>query len=191
MQYVDWTPQLTVDPPVYLDANILVGTIVRTHHLYPTCVKLIATLLTGKSSVLISPVSLDECLWATAKLAYCRLFKHPHPSTVRWSKDIYLKWCEKIFESYEGWITAVGSMMKDWSNAGVPIEVIPKTDALWEHVVDLTPHYMRQFKLSSADAMHLALAETHARTFVTADSDFAEIQKNPPAGELVILHLAA
>ncbi len=188
MQYVDWTPQLTIDPPVYLDANVLVGTIVRTHSLYPTCVKLTATLLASKCSVLISPVSLNECLWATAKLAYCQLFKHP--SKVQWGKNLYLKWREKIFESYEGWITAVGSMMKDWSNAGVPIEVIPKTDALWEHVVDLTPGYMQQLKLTPADAMHLALAQTHARTFITADSDFEVIRGNPPDGELVILHLA-
>jgi predicted nucleic acid-binding protein len=190
MQYVDWTPQLAIDPPVYLDANVLVGTIIRTHRLYPTCVRLTATLLAGKSSVLISPVSLDECLWATAKLAYCQL-THQHPYTKGWNKKTYLKWCEKIFASYEGWITAVGSMIKDWSNAGVPIEVIPKTDALWEHVVDLTPKYMQQLKLTPADAIHLALAQTHARTFITADSDFEVLRKNPAAGELVILHLVA
>ena len=189
MQYIDWTPQLTVDPPVYLDANVLVGAIVSTHRLYPKCIKLTADLLIGKSSVLISPISLDECLWATAKLAYCQL-AHQRPYA-NWNKSIYLRWCERIFQSYEGWITAVGSMMKDWSNAGVPIEVIPKTEALWEHVVDLTPSYMRQFKLSPADAIHLALAQTHARTFITADSDFEEIRKNPPAGELVIVKLAA
>jgi len=190
MQYIDWTPQLTIDSPTYLDANVLVGTIVRTHRLYPKCIKLMANLLIGKSSVLISPISLDECLWATAKLAYCQL-AHQHPSTKGWNKQTYLRWCERIFQSYEGWITAVGSMMKDWSNAGVPIEVIPKTDALWEHVVDLTPDYMKQLKLTPADAIHLALAQTHARTFVTADSDFEEVRENPPAGELVIVKLAA
>ena len=189
MEYVDWTPQLAIDPPVYLDASVLVGTIVRTHRLYSTCVKLTATLLEGKSNILLSTVSVNECIWATTKLAYCALFRHP--SNVKFSKDIYLRWCEKIFESYGGWITAVGSMMKDWSNAGVPIEVIPKTDALWEHVVDLTPDYMKQLKLTPADAIHLALAQTHARTFVTADSDFEEVRKNPPAGELVIVKLAA
>lgn len=190
MQYVDWTPQLAIDPPVYLDANVLVGAIVSIHPLYPSCIQLTANLLTGKSSILISPVSLDECLWATAKLAYCQL-ANQLPSTRGWNKRTYLNWCERIFASYEGWITAVGSMIKDWSNAGVPIEVIPKTDVLWEHVVDLTPKYMQQLKLTPADAMHLALAETHARTFITADSDFEEIKKNPPVGELVILHLAA
>jgi len=189
MQYIDWTPQLTVDPPVYLDANVLVGAIVSTHRLYPKCIKLTADLLIGKSSVLISPISLNECLWATAKLAYCQI--NHQPPNAKWSKEIYLRWCEQIFQSYEGWITAVGSMMKDWSNAGVPIEVIPKTDALWEHVVDLTPDYMKQLKLTPADAIHLALAQTHARTFVTADSDFEEVRKNPPAGELVIVKLAA
>ena len=189
MQYVDWTPQLTVDPPAYLDANILIGAIVSTHRLYPTCVKLLATLLTGKSSVLISPVSLAECLWATAKLAYCQLTNNPPHA--HWTKAIYMRWCERIFQSYEGWITAVGSMTKDWSNAGVPIEVIPKTEVLWEQVVDLAPGYMQQFKLSPTDAIHLALAQTHARTFITADSDFEGIRQNPPAGELIILHVAA
>ncbi|MBA7653114.1 hypothetical protein ES703_60957 [subsurface metagenome] len=189
MQYTDWTPQLTVESPVYLDANILVGTIVSNHRLYPMCIKLTATLLAGKSNILLSAVSVNECIWATTKLAYCALFGHP--SNVKFSKDIYLKWREKIFESYGGWITAVGSMMKDWSNAGVPIEVIPKTDALWERVVDLTPGYMQQLKLTPADAIHLALAQTHARTFITADSDFEIVRANPPAGELVIVKLAA
>ena len=189
MQYIDWSPQLTIDSPAYLDANILVGTIVSIHRLYPKCIQLMANLLTGKSNVLISPISLDECLWATAKLAYCQLTNNP--PTAHWNKGIYLRWCEKIFQSYEGWITAVGSMIKDWSNAGVPIEVVPKTQALWEHAVDLAPSYMRELKLSPADAIHLAFAQTHARTFITADSDFEEIRKNPPAGELVILHLTA
>ena len=188
MQYIDWTPQLTIDSPAYLDANVLVGTIVSTHRLYPKCIKLTADLLIGKASVLISPISLDECLWATAKLAYCQITNNP--PNAHWSKAIYLRWCEKIFQSYEGWITAVGSMMKDWSNAGVPIEVVPKTQALWDHVVDLAPSYMQQFKLSPADALHLAFAQTHARTFITTDSDFEVVRANPPAGELVILHIA-
>ena len=188
MQYTDWTPQLTVESPVYLDANILVGAIVSIHRLYTKCTQLTANLLRGKSSLLISPISLDECLWATAKLAYCQLSKAPL-HTRNWNKPLYQRWCDRIFESYEGWITAVGSMIKDWSNAGVSIEVIPKTEALWEQVVDLTPGYMQQFKLTPADALHLALAQTHARTFVTADSDFEVVRANPPAGELVILHV--
>jgi len=179
---------MTIDSPAYLDANVLVGVIVNTHRLYPKCTQLTANLLISKSSVLISPVSLHECLWATAKLAYCQLTNNP--ASAHWSKPIYLRWCEKIFQSYEGWITAVGSMMKDWSNAGVPIEVVPKTQALWAHVVDLAPDYMQQLKLSPADALHLAFAQTHARTFITADSDFEVVRANPPAGELVILHVA-
>jgi predicted nucleic acid-binding protein len=88
MQYIDWTPQLTVDPPVYLDANVLVGAIVRTHRLYPTCVKLTATLLAGKSNILLSAVSVDECLWAIAKLAYCKLSNAPQ-NTRNWNKWLY------------------------------------------------------------------------------------------------------
>ena len=188
MQYIDWTPELTIDSPAYLDANVLVGTIVNTHRLYPKCIHLTANLLSDKSNILISSVSLDECLWATAKLAYCQLTNNP--PNANWSKRLYLRWCERIFQSYEGWITAVGSMMKDWSNAGVPIEVVPKTQELWHRVVDLVPGYMQELKLSPADALHLAFAQTHARTFITTDSDFAVIQGNPPAGELVILHLS-
>lgn len=187
MQYIDWTPQLTINSPAYLDANVLVGATVSTHRLYPKCVKLMADLLINKSSVLISPISLDECLWATAKLAYCKI-NNQHPNAT-WNKKIYLRWCEKIFQSYEGWITAVGSMIKDWSNVGVPIEVVPKTQALWDHVVDLAPSYMQQFKLSPADALHLAFAQTHARTFITTDKDFEVIRASPPVGKLVILRI--
>jgi predicted nucleic acid-binding protein len=189
MNYVDWTPQLPIDPPAYLDANVLVGAIVNTHRLYPSCVQLIGQLLTSKINILISPVSMSECLWATAKLAYCQLTNsRPHAN---WNKTIYLRWCERIFVSYEGWITAVSSMTKDWSNAGVPIEVVPKTQALWENVVGLAPTFMRQLKLSPADAIHLAFAQTHAKTFITADSDYEIIRNTPPTGELTVIHLAA
>jgi len=101
-----------------------------------------------------------------------------------------MRWLDRIFASHGAWITAVGTMIRDWSNVGVPIEVIPKTDILWGQVTDLAPSYMQDFKLCPADAIHLALAETHAQTFVTADSDFEEVRKNPPSGKLVIIHIA-
>lgn len=188
MQYIEWTPQVTINPPVYLDANIIIGSIVNTHRLYPTCVNLTANLLISKSTVLISPVTLNECLWAVSKLAYCQLSNN-RPNA-NWNMSIYMRWLDRIFASYGAWITAVGTMIRDWSNVGVPIEVIPKTDILWGQVTDLTPSYMQDLKLCPADAIHLALAETHAQTFVTADSDFEEVRKNPPSGKLVIIHIA-
>lgn len=187
MDCVDWAPHMTVDSPAYLDANVLVGAIVSTHRLYAKCVQLTADLLVRKANVLISPISLDECLWATAKLAYCELTNSP--PTAHWNKRLYLRWCERIFESYEGWIVAVGTMIKDWLAAGVPIEVVPKTQVLWDHVVDLAPAYMRDLGLSPADALHLAFAQTHARTLITADSDFEAIRASPPEGELVVVQL--
>ncbi len=187
MDYVDWTPQMTIDSPAYIDANILVGAIVSTHRLYAKCVQLTADLLLGRANVLISPIVLDECLWATAKLAYCHLTNSP--PTAHWTKRLYVRWCERIFESCEGWITAAGSMIKDWADAGVPIEVVPKTQTLWDNAVDLAPSYMQQLRLSPADALHLAFAQTHARTLITADSDFEAIQANPLPGELVIVRL--
>ena len=189
MQYVDWMPGLDIDPPVYLDANILVGSIISNHPLYGKCVNLTANLLASKREILLSVLSVDESIWTIAKLAYFELYNHP--STANWGRKVYDRQRDKIFQFYESWINSVREIVKAWSKAGARIDVVPKTREVFEDVLDLIPRYMKEVKLAPADATHLALAQTHARSFVTADSDFAEIQQNPPAGDLVVIKLTA
>ncbi len=187
MEYTDWQPTMTIQSPVYLDANVLVGTIVSNHPLYQSCVKLTAAILIAKVSVVISVLALDEAMWAIAKLAYCQLTNNP--SKTHWNPKIYEKWCDQIFESYGSWITAVCEMVKDWENAGVNIDFAPGIDSEYRDVITKAPDYMRQFRLTPADAFHLAIAEKRAKTFITADLDFSKLQQNLPSGDLTIIHL--
>jgi len=187
MEYVEWNSELDIEAPIYLDANIIVGAVVRNHPLYESCAKLTAKILIAKADILVSMVQLDESLWAIAKLCYCDINNHPMNVNTHWTKKTYKKWCEKIFSSYEGWITAPGFMIKEWSEVGVPVEVIPKTEAQLNMILEMTSKYMRDFKLTPADAIHLATAQSSAKTFITADSDFKEVSKSPPEGDLVIV----
>lgn len=187
MLYVDWQPKIKLESPIYVDANILVGTTISNHPLYTFCVQLTANILMEKALILISMVSLDECMWATAKLAYCELMNLP--SRTFWSKKVYLKWCNEIFQQYGHWINSVNNMLKDWRGAGVTINITPKTDSQFDKILDLAPSYMKQFKLSPADALHLAIAQESAKTFVTADSDFEILHKHPPVGDLMIIQM--
>ncbi|MFQ5879690.1 MAG: PIN domain-containing protein [Dehalococcoidia bacterium] len=84
---------------------------------------------------------------------------------------------------------AISSMLGDWSQAGAAVEVVPKSSLNFLQVCDLTPQYMRQHKLTPSDAAHLALAETHAKTFVTADSDFERVARQATSQDLVVVHL--
>lgn len=191
MQYVDWVQGLTINEPVYMDANILVGSLITKHPLYGKCANLLGKLLADKVEMMLSMVSVDESIWIITKIAYCALYNKPLKSKTHWSKDIYLRQREKIFQSYESWINSVGKAVEDWTNAGAKIDVVPKTGALFKDVLDLIPVYMKEVKLTPADAVHLAIAQKHARAFLTADSDFDEVRLNPPAGDLVVVKLTA
>ena len=190
MQYVDWVQGLAIDPPVYMDANILVGSLISNHPLYGKCVHLTGKLLADKAEIMLSVLSVNESIWAIAKLAYCDIYKHA-PRKVTWNRKIYENQRAKIFQSYESWIDSVRKAVEDWTNAGAKIDVVPTTRAVFEDVLGLIPVYMRDVKLTTADAIHLAIAEKHARSFLTADSDFDEIRQNPPAGDLVVVKLTA
>jgi len=189
MQYVDWMLGLDMDEPVYMDANILVGSLIRKHPLYGKCANLIGKLLADKVEMMLSMVSVDESIWIIAKLAYCEMYNKPWDT--HWNRGIYQRQRDKIFQSYESWISSVRKAVEDWTNAGAKIDVVPKTRELFKDVLDLIPIYMKEVKLTPADAVHLAVAQKHARSFLTADSDFDEVRQNPPAGDLVVVKLTA
>ena len=189
MQHVNWVQGLTIVGPVYMDANILVGSLVRRHPLYSKCANLLGRLLADKVEVVLSMVSVDESIWIITTIAYCEVYNHPW--NTNWNPGIYRRQRERIFQSYGGWISSVGKAIEDWTNAGAKIEVVPQTRALLKDVLDLIPVYMKDVKLTPADAVHLAVAQKHANSFLTADSDFDEVRQNPPAGNLVVVKLMA
>ena len=187
MTYIEWHPGIAINSPVYLDANVFVGILVRRHRLYPVCARLAGELLASGCHILVSPIAIQECLWALVRLSYCELFGHP--PWVYFSQDIYKRWCGKIFSAHGGRITKLNRMLRDWSTAGLNIELVPKTESVWNDVADKTPKYMRDFAMAPADALHLALAEAHAQTFITADEDFHKPAESIATSGLVILHL--
>ena len=80
-------------------------------------------------------------------------------------------------------------MVGAWTEAGVPVTWVAKTDTDFLRVSDLTPRYMRECRLTPGDAAHLALAKTYARTFITGDSDFEEVAQSDLTDDLVVVHL--
>jgi len=190
MQYVDWAQGVDIDSPVYMDANILVGSLISNHPLYGKCIDMTGKLLADKVEIMLSMLSVNESIWAIAKLAYCEIYKHP-ARKVTWNKKIYENQRTKIFQSYESWIDSVRKAVEDWTNAGAKIEVVPNTRDVFEDVLGLIPVYMKEMKLTTGDAIHLALAQKYARSFLTADSDFEEVRRNSPAGDLVVIKLTA
>jgi predicted nucleic acid-binding protein len=191
MQYVDWVQGLAIDEPVYMDANIIVGSLISVHPLYSKCANMIGKLLADKVEILLSMVSVDESIWTMAKLAYCAIYNKPLKGKIHWNPGVYRNQHSKIFQSYGSWIGSVGKAVEDWTNAGAKIDVVPQTYALFKDVLDLILVYMNDMKLTPADAVHLAVAEKHARSFLTADSDFDEVRQNPPQGNLVVIKVTA
>jgi len=187
MRYTAWAAGDAVDSPVYLDANVLVGATVSGHALYTKAAQLIGELLASQARILVSLLAVQEAIWALAKLSYCELYRQP--SNAHFSQSLYNKRREEIFQTHGARMQAVSSMLRDWSEAGIAVEVVPKTDADFLSVCDLTPRYMRDYKLTTGDAAHLALAETHAASFVTADSHFRDVAKQAPPDTLAVVHL--
>lgn len=178
---------MTLVSPVYLDANILVGAVVREHRLYRSCVLLVGELLTSQARILISPVCFQESLWAMVRISYYELTRQPRGKY--FSMELYHRWCDRIFNIHGARISAVSSMVRDWTSAGAHVELVPKQEPIWSRVMELTPAYMRQLRLAPADALHLALAQTHAKTFLTADSHFTTVAEGLPVPELAVVHL--
>jgi predicted nucleic acid-binding protein len=187
MEYMVWQAGMAVDSPVYLDANVLVGATVSGHRLYARTAQLIGELLANRARILVSLLAVQESLWALAQVSYCELNRQP--TDAHFSQSIYERWRDRIFEAHGPRMRAIGAMLRDWSDAGVAVEAVPKTDSDFLLVSDLTPRYMRDYKLTPADAAHLALAESQAASFVTADSDFERVAKQALPDTLTVVHL--
>jgi predicted nucleic acid-binding protein len=185
MQYSAWQSGSPVASPAYLDANVLVGAVVRGHPLYGITAKLTGGLLDSGVHILVSALTVEESLWAMAKLSYCEL--HNQPSSAAFKESIYKRHLQEIFSMHGARIHAITQMLRDWSDAGATIEVVPKTNGELLQASALTSKYMCRYNLTPADAMHLALAEAHASSFVTADAQFRRVANEAPPNGLVIV----
>ncbi|MDP3064919.1 MAG: hypothetical protein Q8O40_17205 [Chloroflexota bacterium] len=143
-----------------------------------------------RSPMLFSVLSLDESLWAVAKLSFLDVvYSGRGARASHFTADSYRKNSTRIFSAHWARFNAVSSMVQDFSTAGLPIDVAPKTVADLHTILGLAVNYMRRYQLTPADAEHLAIAETNARTFVTADRQLATVFQRGYSSSLNILHL--
>jgi predicted nucleic acid-binding protein len=184
MLSVVWTAGAVVSGPVYIDANILVGANVNTHHLYVSSATVLGDLLASRQAILVSPLVFSETQWAMLKISYYELQgQKPRPHS---TKEMFRKSHPNLFSRFGPRLQATGTWFKGLLHAGYPVDIVPKSATDWSMVLDMSYGYVDQYKLTPADAFHLALAETYAQTMVTADSDFSRMA-SLPSGRLTIL----
>lgn len=184
---IPWTPGLPLAAPVYLDANVLVGGLVNRHRLYPSAARLFGDLLSAGTPIVVSEIGVSESFWALAKIAYCDLAHQPY--TAHWTKAIYKRHHSKIFTTQLAKVSAVRGWVRSLDSAGHPIDVVRATKPDWLAGLDKSITFMKDFALTPHDAVHLALAELHARTFITADSDFNAVTGPGAPPGLGLVHL--
>lgn len=173
MSYSVWQPGTVITSPVYLDSGIVIAALVRGQARYAKAAQLLADLLMAQAHIVISLLTLSESLWGLAKLSYCDLFRQRYSQ--HFSPDLYRRWCDQIFEKYGERMETVNTMFRSWSQAGIPVELVPTTGPEFDQVCSGAIRYMREHHLPSADAAHLASAEAQARSFVTTDSHFQQV----------------
>lgn len=187
MNYQNWQPGTAIPSPVYLDANILVGAAVTKHRLYAKTAQLLGELLASGSRILVSLLTVQESTWAIARLSWCDLAKQP--ANARFSQSIYQRWRKQIFQAHGTRMAAIQKTLNDWATVGVDLQVVPKNEADFLVVTARIPTYMERYRLTPADAAHLAIAEECAGSFATADSDFEDVARQSPSQSLNIVHV--
>ncbi len=173
MPYSEWQPGVTLPSPVYLDASVVVTFFIAQDPRYKETTQLFGNLLVDQTDLLISTLTVSECLWGLAKVSYHQLFGHK--SNVKFDPRIFRTHVEAIFERFGDRMNSLHHWLRDWRASGIRIDVLPIGDTV-EHVSAVAPVYMQAFQLASADAVHLATAETAAASFLTTDSDFERAQ---------------
>ena len=181
-----WQPGHSFRLPVYLDANVLVGYVASSHHLYKSCDGVVGELLVAGAPILVSMISLQEAWWAMFRESY-RAINRQKPGS-RFSRGLYHRWKVAAFEKHGDWIDGVAQAIHDWQEAGHPVDVVPDSKTFAPAMTSAAIRYMRDLDFTPDDALHLALAEAHAGTLVTADSDFKRAEGASPS-KLEILHL--
>jgi predicted nucleic acid-binding protein len=173
MIFGQWSTGITIQSPVYLDANVLIGSTVNNHRLYKPCALLLGELIAHNHPIVLSNVAVGESFWAIARLAYADLM-HQKPSA-NWGKQIYRRHVGQIFQQRRSWLTALPAKIRALVNAGYPIDVVRPSQSEWIQAMSRSVDYMDLLHLTPNDAIHLALADSHAQTFVTGDGDFSTV----------------
>lgn len=183
-----WRPGSAILTPVYIDASVIVGYLIRGHRLYRSCAPFVAELLATRAHVQVSPVTFTEALWGVMRQSYYEL---RNDTNINFHPAIFRKNHEQIMARFGDRLALIGSMLQDWQAAGLQVEWIPIADSRWDAAKTTIPDLMKAMPMASADASHVALANAHARSFVTTDdgirSDLGGWQANNLS--LMVYHL--
>jgi len=158
----------------------LASFLVNGHPLYPKSVAIIGDLLAGKTGIVLSDLVVSESLWALSHLAYCDAFGHTSYD-VEFKNATFRKHHAVIFEgAHSGKVAAVVDFVKGLQDLG-QLRVSHPNNAEWIRQINRTHERIRSDRMLPGDATHLAIAEQHARTLVTADEAFAKTGGISPA----------
>lgn len=177
--------------PAYLDANFLVFYTVGARQA-PDCQtvarNVMGDMLVQRITILVSLVSVEETLWGTLQEFFCRHIWRPVATGERCRFDrrrARSNWTRLIH--YRADLEMIVGNLKELRDRGADIRFVPESEEAF-HVFHNVPTLMEKHSLFSADALHLSLALSQAKTFITFDvHDFENVVD--PAQDLTIMLL--
>lgn len=182
-----------VKSPAYVDANFLVYYSVGSYQVpgFQTVARnVMGDLLAQGVSILVSLVSVEEAWWATLEELFCRYIWQPPPT----GEQCYLNrpkarsnWNQLML--YRSEVEKIVENLQELRNHGADIRFVPGVGEAFE-VCHNAPNLMEKHSLFSADALHLSLALSQAKTLITFDvGDFKTVVD--PDQDLTIILLTS
>ena len=175
--------------PVYLDTNIIVGGLVRRHSLFSAAAAVIADVMMYRSRLVLSDMVTHESYWALLAEAFA-MSQGQRSGALRMTAGIFRRHSEALFGDYAGTISVADQWVSGLVSAGHPVDVVCSPSDVWARQSQRSYTFMREFGLLPADAVHLSLAEAHAKTFVTADRGFRSVAGANAPTDLDILEVS-
>jgi predicted nucleic acid-binding protein len=178
--------------PVYMDANVLVGALVSQHSLYQSCGLLLGEMLSAQVELVLTDLVLTEAFWALAEESY-RDLRGPRAALDAWKMTTCRQFHERIFRERGAWMYAIDGLIRALDSVGYPLDVVRPNKTEWLAAMPQTHTLMENFKFTPNDSSHVAIAEIHAHTFVTADRGLRKLgsQQPTPPGQLTVVHVSA
>jgi predicted nucleic acid-binding protein len=182
---VEWVEGAPLEPPVYLDASVVVAFLVRGHAFYDSAARLLAQVLGTASPIVLSDLVVVESVWGLTKLAYKEHFR---AQTNQLDPTKYRRNHAAIFASQSAKVTSFASWLEALETIPHPFSHVRPNRAEFLELPTHLVEYMETFGLEGSDAANLALARAgKARTFVTADSDYRDIPTPEPGSGLTVV----
>ena len=179
--------------PAYIDANFLVYYSVGSYlvpDLQTVARNVMGDLLAQGVSILVSLVSVEEAWWATLEELFCRHIWQSPPTGEQCRlnrKKAHSNWAQLML--YRSEVEKIVENLQELRNHGADIRFVPEVGDAFE-VCHNAPNLMEKHSLFSADALHLSLALSQAKTLITFDvGDFKTVAD--PDQDLTIMLLTS